>query len=132
MTQEQYFAERAIVDRAEAYRRRIAPNRNWISAEEAAHPDYSACDNAMRGRVEQYEVLRDLPDRLVAYVGQDDRTVTVWTGDVIGTAEPQPATWRPRWDSARRRYYRVRIGTRRYVGQSEGAGSYIRLRAVKT
>ena len=131
MTEEQYLAERAIIDRAEAYRQRIAPKRNWISAEEAAHPDYAACDNAMRGRVEQYEVLRDLPDRIVAYVGRDGRTITVWTGDMLGTAEPLSKTWRPSRDSGLRRYYRVRIGTRRYVGQSEGAGMSIRLRVVK-
>ncbi len=131
MTEEQYLAERAIIDRAEAYRQRVAPKRNWISAGEAAHPDYAACDNAMRGRVEQYEILRDMPDRIVAYVGQDDRTITVWAGGVLGTAEPLFKTWRPSWDSELRRYYRACIGTRRYIGQSEGAGSYIRLHVVE-
>lgn len=57
-TETDYRRERAICDKASAYWVANAgyAKNGWssLSAEKAAHPDYAACDNEMRGRVEQW------------------------------------------------------------------------------
>lgn len=85
LTASDYARERAIVDTADAYRSRVAPSRTYLTAEEAAHPDYASCDNAMRGRVEQYEILADPPERFTAYVSSDEKRITTWTGGELGS-----------------------------------------------
>lgn len=139
-----YEIERAICDRAAAYADSImrpagGPSRNWLSAEEAAHPDYAACDNAMRGRVEQFEILRDLPETIFAYIGNPacesncraavPYPVTVWTGDRIGTAY-ESARWKTpgSYVSSTMHQYRATIGGRQYTGRGPGVGMYVRLR----
>jgi hypothetical protein len=133
MTPEQYALERTLVDRATARWRQIAGKRNWLSAEEAKHPELTACDNAMRGRVEQYEVLRDIPARVLAYLSGDGRTVTTWAGDWLGVViRVGSREWRPSLHSDKRRYYRVRIGAQHYIGHGAGPGTCISLRAVQS
>jgi len=70
---ETYRKEKAICDAAAEYARQVMVTRgkrcNYLTAEEAAAPVYAACTNEMRGRVEQYEILRDLPETIVAYIG---------------------------------------------------------------
>ena len=95
-TESEYLRERAICDKANAYWQANATHGrsgSSMSAELAAHPDYAACDNAMRGRVEQFEILRDMPEKFTAYLANtghdsagDNLPVTVWTGDALGTA----------------------------------------------
>lgn len=100
-TETGYRRERAICDKASAYWTANADyaKNGWssLSAEKAAHPDYAACDNEMRGRVEQWEILHNPPEKLCAYVGNAEpngmgidreygRTfpLTVWVGQKIG------------------------------------------------
>ena len=63
-TESDYQRERAICDKAAAYAEQFRQRNGWIviPREAALHPDYVDCDNAMRGRVEQYELLRDMPE----------------------------------------------------------------------
>lgn len=83
---ETYTRERAICDKAHAYARatmlRNGKQTNCLTAEEAKHPDYAACSNEMRGRVELFELHRDKPAAFSAYVNGSN--ITTWTGDVIG------------------------------------------------
>lgn len=142
LTAEQYAIERAICDKAQAFWKANATysKGGWssMSAELSAHPDYAACDNAMRGRVEQFEILRDLPETLVAYIGARRENgmgcareigagypVTVWTGLQIGNAT-KGATWRAGYDSLSQFY--ARIGGREYTGRGQGEGMSIVLR----
>jgi len=86
-SESEYLAERAICDTAAAYAEStMAGRRNYLTAEEAAAPVYAACSNEMRGRVEQYEILNNPPESLVAYIGADGVSVTVWTGLKLGSA----------------------------------------------
>ncbi len=87
-TQSDYEHERAICDKAAAYVDQFRGRNGWASLtpEQAAHPDYAACDNDMRGRVEQWELLRDLPEKFCAYLSSDCSKVTVWTGGELGAA----------------------------------------------
>ena len=129
---ETYAAERAIVDRADAYWQRIAPGRNSLTAEEAAHPDYAACTNDMRGRVQQFEILRDLPERFTAYVGDvaspGVRYVTVWTGLPVGTCR-LGAGWKANSYTGSRMYQiEAHIGGRTYTGRCWGWGMMVNLR----
>lgn len=142
LTAEQYEIERAICDKADAYFDAHCETHKggWctLSAELAANPDYKACDNAMRGRVEQYEILRDLPETIFAYIGSGMRNgmgcdrivgqsypVTVWTGLIIGSAT-RGTSWRQGWVEMYQFY--ARVGGREYTGRGQGEGMYIKLR----
>lgn len=144
ITAEEYERFKAIRAKAAEYAERVMceggdkRKRNWLSAEEAAHPDYAACNNDMRGKVEQYELLNNPPTEIFAYVGQPkgngmdcDRQVgqsypiTVWTGHVIGNAT-RGAAWRQGGDTFHQYY--ARIAGRKYTGRSAGPGMLIRLK----
>ena len=131
---EQYAVVRALCDKAEAYRTRIAGARNWISAEEASHLDYAAVDNAMRGRVEKFELMRDKPDRFTAYLGARDadgrHVITTWTGDIIGCGRVNSKGPR-RGNGERQHYGQATACGRSYAFQGPGEGMYCRLRALK-
>lgn len=141
---EQYAIECAICDKAAEYAERVMceggdkRKRNYLTAEEMQHPDYAACSNDMRGRVEQFELLRDAPEVIFAYVGRPkgngmdcDRQVgqsypiTVWTGHVIGTATRGAAR---RQGYATFNQYYARIAGREYTGRGAGPGMWIRLK----
>lgn len=126
-----YRTERAICDKAARYARRTMKRNkgNFLTAEQAAHPDYAACDNAMRGRVEQFEIFRDKPARLVAYLSSDVRRVTVWTGDELGAVR-MGAPYRSNMGD--KRYpFRVNIAGAEYAGIGYGGGGmYARLRRL--
>jgi hypothetical protein len=94
LTPEQHAIERAICDRAEAYARRTMASHGLrccsISAEEAKHPDYAACNNAMRGRVEFFELHRDKPEAVSLYVSGGGHhigkpIITTWVGHRVDT-----------------------------------------------
>lgn len=123
-----YAVERAICDKAAAYADSItAGKRNYLTKEEAAHPDYSACDNEMRGRVEQYEILRDLPESFVAYISGG--RIAVWTGRPLSTQLYAASSWRVNscYGSTMTQYY-AWIGGRQYTGRGLGEGMCIRLK----
>lgn len=137
LTPEQYAIERAICDKAEAYyatatRLKRGKACNYLTAQECTHPDYAACDNDMRGRVEQYEILTEMPHTIVAYLGKQDIfgiwPVTVWTGVDIGRAR-ETSSWRVNSYVGSRMYqFEARIAGRTYTGRGFGDGMCIVLR----
>lgn len=129
-----YERERAICDKAQAYAEKIMcegggkRKRNYLTGEEAQHPDYAACDNDMRGRVEQYEILQDPPETFVAYIDSDN-AASVWTGRKVSTSGRCVSSWRVNSHYGPRMYqYRFRIAGREYTGRGFGAGMAIVLR----
>ncbi len=143
-TQADYERERAICDKAAAYAESLMceggakRKRNYITAEEAANPIYAACDNAMRGRVEQFEIMRDLPDTFTAYLesGKPDGqgaslAVTCCPGNALGYAVVHTVGARCSQWGERQRYGRAVIGGKVYRWQGPGAGMYARFRAIK-
>lgn len=143
-TQADYERERAIIDRASAYAEKVmregreTRQRNWLSKDEAAAPEYAACNNAMRGRVEQFEILRDLPERFSAYLeyGVADGIATrlnvqTWQGDKLGIATVS-SVGRPHWRFGhQQRYSRAIIGGKEYSWQGQGAGMVAHFRKLK-
>ncbi len=134
LSPEQYAIERAACDAANAAWQRITGGkRNYITAEEAQDPAYAACDNAMRGRVEQFEILTNPPESFVAYMGEPDRQatnyvacrpwpVTTWTGNRLGYARCT-AKWRVRsWTGSHMHQFRAQIAEREYTGRGFGEG----------
>lgn len=115
LTKEQYAVERAICDKADAHGRNS--------------PNYAFCaDNAMRGRVEQYEILTEMPATITAYIGSDNKTVNVWTGLPIGTCK-ETSRWRVNSHiGSTMRQYHARIGRNVYTGRGFGEGMAIVLR----
>lgn len=140
-----YEIERAICDKAAAYWKANASfsrgGASSMGAGKASHPDYAACDNAMRGRVEQYEILRDMPERISAYIGDGKRNgmgcdrivgqtfpVTVWTGDVLGYCTMGNG-WRVNSVYGSRVYQvYATIKGREYTGRGFGSGMCVNLR----
>lgn len=143
---DQYAIERAICDKANAYAESIMcegtgkRKRNHLTAGEAANPIYSACDNDMRGRVEQYEILTELPERLTAYIGKREPNgmgfdrgegggfpVTVWTGLQIGNCSLSEHEGRGRSFERVYQCYAT-IEGRTYTGKTGGVGMYVNLK----
>lgn len=138
-----YQEYRAIVDRANAYIDTIPPSRDgWrtISAEAAKHPDYAACNNDIRGKVEQYELLTDTPEAFTAYLqlptGRFDTNyltaqpfdVTIWTGAKIGTAR-MTARWKVNsFMGTHMHQFEATVSGRKFTGRSFGHGCMINLR----
>jgi hypothetical protein len=143
LTPETYAIERAAVDKADETMRRMAPdvaNRGgYLPVEISRHPDYAAVDNAMRGRVNQYELLNDTPESFVAYVGKlhartdsayglGSRDLTTWTGDVIGTVT-LGAGWRVQSYIGSRMFQAyARVNGREFTGRTFGEGMLVSLR----
>lgn len=133
LSREEYEAARAICDKAQAYWKANATysRGGWssLSKELSAHPDYAACTNAMRGHVEQFELLTNPPEKFSAYIGSDGRTLTVWTGTVIGDAQAGRS-----WPTGSRFCgtslvsYECTMAGRHYHGRSQGPGMCINLR----
>lgn len=141
-TIEQYEIERAICDAAHDYARATMATRgrgcNYLTAEESKAPVYAACDNAMRGRVEQFEIMRDMPETFCAYLenGKPDSigarlSVTVWTGDSLGVATVRTVAKRGNQWGERQRYGRAVINGAAYKWQGPGAGMYATFKRLK-
>lgn len=134
-TQQTYDREREIVDKADAYARATmatrGPRCNYLTKEEAAAPVYAMCSNDMRGRVEQFELLRDRPDKFCAYLSDDGRKVVCWPGNVLGSAVTLSSRRIGGWVSGRYYYGRATIGGREYAWLGHGAGMLCRLKALK-
>ena len=134
---ETYKLERAICDKANAYMEKVmceggtVRKRNHLTVTECAHPDYEACSNEMRGRVEQFELLTDTPECFGAYLGNPEAgrfPVQVWTGHAIGKAR-KGSSWRvnSHWGSHMHQFYAVVQG-REFTGRGFGEGMVIVLR----
>ncbi len=132
-TKADYRRERALCDADRKWSEQfIKPNGWTVIPADAKRPRRIAkVDNAMRGRVEQYELLNNPPDAFTAYLSSDKRSVTVWTGDVLGRAEVRSIGQRRGYTGERQHYGRAWIGGREYSWQGPGACMYCRLRALK-
>lgn len=143
-TPAQYRRERALCDAdrqwSKAAMAENGPRANFITAEQSKRKPkrLQQVDNAMRGRVEQFELLRDLPDSFCAYLenGKPDGigarlAVTCWPGDALGHAVVYTVAKRGNQWGERQRYGRATIGGKIYRWQGQGAGMYATFRAVK-
>jgi hypothetical protein len=133
-TEQDYINEAAICARAARYAESVmceggaSRKRNYLTEDEAAHPDYAACDNDMRGRVEFYELMRDKPEQFFAYVSSDGKNITTWTGLFLGTVS-LGAGWHVNSYISNRMYQvTARVFGRTYTGRTMGAGMCANLR----
>lgn len=142
-TDAQYRRERALVTAYYEWFSKEAcqngPRANYITAEQSARKPkrLQVVDNDMCGRVEHFEIMRDLPDRFTAYIGNGPDhvgaivTIGIWTGEPLGIGYIKSIGPRRGWTGERQRYGHVRIGGKLYSFQGPGAGMYCRLRAIK-
>jgi len=150
-TEADYRHERAICDKAHKFMERnseLTPSGGYcLSADKAKHTDYVACNNEMRGRVEQWEILHNPPEKLSAYVGdigreERERTnlvncrqhpLIIWTGAQIGTCH-LTKKWRVQSYFGREMHQiSARIAgvdgiVREYTGRGFGVGMLVNLR----
>ena len=127
--------------------------------EQATCPANARMTNEQRGLLEQFEILRDLPDKLFAYVSFHEREIAsrysetprmssrfdpgfplpqvgdqarvkVWTGDILGSGRCNKVYHGNMGDL--RASVSVVIGGATYSGTAfVGAGDYVRLRKLK-
>lgn len=123
-----YQEERRLVSLDQEWSRQFVQPNGWtvIPADAKRPAEIAAVDNEMRGRVEQYELLTELPAEFGAYIGSDGRSVTVWTGLPLGSAYVV-SSWRNGYGT-KLFAYRATIGGREYAGRSQGSGMFIGLR----
>jgi hypothetical protein len=120
-----YQEERRLVSLDREWSRQFIQPNGWtvIPADAKRPAEIAAVDNEMRGRVEQYELLTELPERISAYIGSDGRSVTVWTGLPLGSAYCSGRIGRgPLFG------YYATISGRQYYGRGQGSGMFINLR----
>lgn len=132
---EQYKRERRAIAAyekwAEQYRQRNGKPRGIAAT----------VDNAMRSRVERFQIFTESPSELCAYIGNNEPNgigidrqlgrsypVTVWTGEPIGRATIG-SKWpvRSHYGSHMFQIY-ARINGREYTGRGFGVGCIVRLR----
>lgn len=136
VTHEQYETEKAICDKAQAFWNANATfsKGGWssMSKELSEHPDYAACTNDLRGRVEQYELNRDKPEKFAAYVSRDGQACNVWTSLIIGRLVRAKATKRRRdWQGTVYSYVFESLWGKTYRGFG-ACGCVINLKQVKS
>lgn len=145
ITESEFSDYSAMIQAADSVFQRLAPNI-WkhggaIPESVTSNPEWQAVDNEIRGKVEQYRILNNPPETLVAYIGQRrnngigvDRIigasypVTVWTGLQIGIAT-KGAEWRVNsFIGTHMAQFYARIAGREYTGRGFGEGMSIVLR----
>jgi hypothetical protein len=142
---ETYLRERALVRAADRIMETLAPEvaqrGGAIPEVVTSHPDYRAVNNDMRGRVQQYELLTDTPERFVAYVGdslndgmgldrsyRSRRALNVWTGLPIGTCFLS-SSWKVNSYIGDRMYQiYATVNGRQFTGRGFGQGMAVVLR----
>lgn len=136
---------RAKIDAAESVFKKLAPkvfaDGGTIPESVTSTREWQSVNNEIRGKVEQFEVLTNPPERIVAYIGARKNNgmgvarevgasypVTVWTGLQIGNAT-RGATWRVNsfMGNHMSQFY-ARISGREYTGRGFGEGMAIVLR----
>lgn len=137
-TREQYKREcRAIV----AYNKWAEQFKGRIPANQKPRGIAATVNNAMRSRIERYRIFTERPDRLCAYIGDNEPNgmgidrqmgrsypVTVWTGEIIGRATIG-SRWRVRshYGDYMHQIY-ARINGKEYTGRGFGVGMLVNLR----
>jgi hypothetical protein len=138
LNEERYAIERALCDKAREAIRNFWPAHakgGRVPDAVACHPDYRAADNDMRGRVEQYELMRDTPERFGAYVGAERSEMpgiyhlTTWTGHEIGWCKLGRGWHVGRWGGT---MHQIEAHVRGvvYTGRGQGRGMFVGLRRV--
>lgn len=148
-------ALRARADRNAAWSAQFRKPNGWIvitKEEQKTCPRDARITNEQRGKLEQFEIWRDKPERLFAYVSFHEREIAsryseakrqardvraydqarvhVWTGEPLGFGMCGKV-WRSNMGD-RRASVSVMIAGERYSGTAYiDAGDYCRLRKVK-
>lgn len=123
LTAEQFADLAPKVDANQKFMRN-APNPRDPETHPLPFPDVG---NDETGKVEQYRLREEKPDRFGAYLSSDGKRVTTWTGDTLGYVmgtvnEPRFAT---------RVSFSFRMAGRDYYAQGGGRGMYCGCKAYK-
>ena len=130
LTQEEYAILRAKYDTYHAAREAQYPKQNAFTPEMLATlPPVTTNDET--SAIEVFEFMRDKPDRYVAYVSSDAKSVTTWTGDHLGTLRMSGSMYRSNMGDKRTPITVKAINGRTYYGRSQGSGMCVSLRAYK-
>jgi hypothetical protein len=97
------------------------------SAEFRARLPFPEIGNEETGRVEQYRLREEKPDRFSAYLSGDAKAVTTWTGDVLGYVMGTPNRSR----CGRFLTFAVRMNGRDYYCHGSGRGMLCGCKAYK-
>ena len=105
--------------------------RNWSFPEDNLPP----CPTSDQiSAIETYEFINNPPERYFSYVNEDNKTMTTWTGEVLGKIVNYTPYRCPAFGSMSRRVaIRVKaINGREYYGTYyKSSGDYCRVKACK-
>jgi hypothetical protein len=137
-TIQDYETEKAILNKAEAYRKIITQGkRNYLTAEEAQHPDYVHATNEMRSRIEKYEFLNNPPEKYFVYVCKTEQggltnVLTTWTGETLAKITHVGRVYRSAFGDKRQSFWARALNGVLYHGTAYlTAGDYARIKIAK-
>lgn len=120
------FAELAPKVDANQKAMRELPNGMPSEQYRAALP-FPDIGNSETGKVEQYRLREEKPDRFGAYLSCDGKAVTTWTGDILGYLTNTPNRSR----CGRFVTFAFRMNGRAYHARCSGRGCYCGCKAYK-
>lgn len=121
------YADLAPLVRANQEAMRNGPNPRDLST----HPyPFPHIGNKEAGAVEQYEIRRDMPAEFGAYLSSDGKSVTVWTGDVLGYVVGRVSRWRDNF-GGEREAGRFMMRGKTYSWRGQGNGMFCRCKLLK-
>lgn len=98
------------------------------SAKFRARLPFPEIGNEETGKVEQYRLREERPDKFSAYLSSDGKRVTVWTGETLGYVIGVPYRSRDN----RLTYFSFRMSGRDYHARGSGYGMICHATAYKT
>lgn len=109
----------------------VDANQAAIRADHTAPRPFPAIGNEETGKVEHYRIWHELPETFGAYISCDGKSVTVWTGEILGTSDWRyHSTWRNNF-GAHCEAGRVTINGAQYAWRGPGKGMYCTCRKLK-
>ena len=113
-------------------RNRLFVGKNYVDKEMALQlPE--PITNEEISAIEVYEFINDPPERYFAYINEKDKTMTTWTGDILGKVLGLWSLgWRSNFGDIRVSIEVIGINGKRYHGTFyKSAGDYCRIKSYK-
>ena len=113
-------------------RNRLFVGKNYVDKEMALQLPESVSNDKISA-IEVYEFVNDPPERYFAYINEKDKTMTTWTGDILGKVLGLWSLgWRSNFGDIRVSIEVIGINGKRYHGTFyKSAGDYCRIKSYK-
>ena len=132
ITENEYKSLRDKYDYYHAERKRLFPGKNCLTPEMQEQLPESPISSEISA-IETYEFINNPPDTYFAYINQENKTMTTWTGEVLGKVFGLWSSgWRSNFGDTRVSIDVKGINEIKYHGfYYKSAGDYCRIKAYK-